>query len=233
MQSHPLLQLGKDFISLFYPNYCVGCSESLVRGEEIICTRCILEMPQTQSHEDSENPLLRRMSGRIPVAEVLAAFRFTKRGRIQKVLHALKYKNNPEIGIALGRFYGQKLKDSNKPLPFDLIIPVPLHDARLRKRGYNQSAKFAEGLAEKLNIPLGTDVVSRNVRTSTQTRKTKVERWENVARVFKVVSPPVVTGKHILLVDDVVTTGATIEACGSVLVQSGARLVSIACIAVA
>lgn len=226
-----LRTIVKDFISLFYPEFCLGCSNSLVRGEKLICTRCMLEMPQTNYHLRMDNPLKLRLSGRIPLRHALAFFRFTKRGRIQRILHALKYRNQPDIGVVLGRVYGKKLKDCG--YEFDLIVPVPLHRMRLRRRGYNQSEKFAEGLAEMLEIPAMKDVLIRLTKTETQTRKTKLKRWENVSSVFAVSNESSIRGRHVLLVDDVVTTGATLEACATVLVQSGCSDVSVASIAVA
>jgi ComF family protein len=228
----PLLRAAlRDFVALFFPDYCLGCSNTLVRGENLVCTRCMLEMPQTNFHVNPENPLKFRMAGRIPLIHALAFFRFTKRGRIQHILHALKYKNQPDVGIMLGKVYGQKLKEHD--LIFDLIIPVPLHATRLRKRGYNQSAKFAEGLSATLGIAWSDNVLFRAVKTATQTNKSKLGRWENVSEVFGCHNPSEVLNKHVLLVDDVVTTGATLEACASVLVDQGCRAVSIASIAVA
>jgi ComF family protein len=221
----------RDFISLFYPDYCLGCSNTLVRGEHMICTRCMLEMPQTNFDRFPDNPLKLRMSGRIPLVHALGFFKFNKRGRIQHILHALKYKNEPEVGIVLGRVYGQKLKEQN--LRFDLVIPVPLHPSRRRKRGYNQSAKFAEGLAEILAVPFSDDILQRQKRTETQTNKSRLKRWENVHDVFLVVDIEPVRNKHILLVDDVVTTGATLEACALALCEKGCGQISIASIAVA
>jgi ComF family protein len=221
----------RDFISLFFPDYCAGCFNSLVKGESLICTRCMLEMPQTHYHLQRENQLKLRLEGRVPLIHALGFYRFSKRGRIQHILHALKYKNQPELAVVLGRVYGQKLKEAE--FTFDLIIPVPLHATRLRKRGYNQSSKFAEGLSEILEIPFSEKVLVRSVKTDTQTRKTRLRRWENVSEVFVLTEPSPIRGKHVLLVDDVVTTGATIEACAAVLHNSGCRGVSIACIAVA
>jgi ComF family protein len=226
-----LSQALGDFVSLFFPDYCLGCSGSLVRGEKMICTRCMLEMPQTNYHYFPDNPLKLRMAGRIPLIHALSFFRFNKNGRIQHVLHALKYKNEPDVGVMLGRVYGEKLKDL--ALSFDLIVPVPLHPSRQRKRGYNQSAKFAQGLGESLEIPFREDVLIRSVKTATQTNKNKLKRWENVNDVFAIKDRGPIQSKHILLVDDVVTTGATLEACALVLTGHGCDRISIASIATA
>lgn len=223
-------ELFSDFVSLFFPNCCVACSDSLAKGEELVCTHCMLEMPQTSHHKEINNELQVRMSNRFEVTYAAALFKFAKSSRVQHILHALKYKNRPEVGVMLGKVLGQKIADAQIMKP-DIIIPVPLHSSRKRKRGYNQSAKFAEGLSVKLNIPFSDTIITRIVKTDTQTKKTKLNRWQNVSEVFHVKDPLAVKGKRILLVDDVVTTGATIEACAHILKQNGCVEINIACIA--
>ena len=221
-----------DFISLFFPKYCLACDNALVKGESMICTVCMLEMPQTDYHRWRENPLRNRLSYRIPVKHAMALFKFSKSGRVQHLLHQLKYRNHPEIGVTLGRIYGEKMKnESELPTNVDLIIPIPLHPARKRKRGYNQSAKFAEGLSETLEIPFTDELLERRIKTETQTRKSKLNRWENISGVFGLKNPALLEGKKILLVDDVITTGSTLEACSQVLIDQGCPQLSIACIA--
>jgi ComF family protein len=226
-------RLLRDFVSLFYPSYCYGCYGPLIKGEHLICSRCILSLPQTYFHLDPENSLKRRMFGRLPVAHALAFLRFTKSGRIQGLLHHLKYKNRPEIGVALGKVYASKILEAGFVPPFHVIVPVPLHPSRLRRRGYNQSAKFGEGLSDIFQIPVCEDILTRRIKTDTQTRKNKLERWENVAEVFEANTTAEIRDKHILLIDDVITTGATIDACGQALVRAGCSEISIAGIAVA
>jgi ComF family protein len=226
-----LIEILKDFASLFFPNYCLACNNTLVKGEEIVCTSCITEMPQTDYHLDRENALQIRMALRIPVVYAFAFFKFAKSSRVQRLLHNLKYKNHPEIGVTLGKVYGTRLIDSGLSSEFDLILPVPLHESRKRKRGYNQSAKFAEGLSEKLCIPFSDALLTRARNTQTQTRKTKLNRWQNVNDVFLLKDSASIKGKHILLVDDVITTGATIEACGQTLLDNGCGKLSIASLA--
>lgn len=225
------LDLCSDFLSLFYPNYCLGCSNSLFKGEEILCTRCIRELPKTGYSTEGTNAVMLRLSGRLPLKYGLAFLKFRKTGLVQYLLHQLKYNNHPEIGVRLGKLFGKELVESGKAKDFDLIVPVPLHTSRKRRRGYNQSAKFAEGLSYALNIPWNESISSRIVKTSTQTRKSKVERWENVKNVFAVERPDKITGARILLVDDVMTTGATLEACGNQLLQAGCLELSVACLA--
>ena len=233
MLKSTVVNIFNDFISLFYPDYCIACSNSLIKGEQLVCTKCIMEMPQTHFHLERNNPLRSRLSHRFPVDQGLAFLKFSKSGKVQHLLHSLKYKNQPEIGQALGRVYGNRIKSSVMESPFDVIVPVPLHKSKLRRRGYNQSTKFAEGLSESLNIPVVEDFLVRRTETQTQTRKSKLKRWENVSDVFEVQNPTQLTGKHILITDDVITTGATIEACGVALLNRLDCKISVACIAVA
>lgn len=150
---------------------------------------------------------------------------------MQRLLHELKYRQHPEVGVKLGKIYGKDLADAGLGQAFDLIVPVPLHPVRLRKRGYNQAAKFAEGISFALKVPMDESVSVRKANTSTQTSKTKLERWENVKDVFAIEPQANIAGKRILLVDDVMTTGATLEACGQHLIQHGCAELSVACIA--
>ncbi len=225
------LHLLEDFVTLFFPNHCLGCSNSLFKGEEILCTRCILDLPKTGYHEQIENTIKSRLIGRIPLMYAMAFLKFRKTGVVQHLLHQLKYNNHPEVGVRLGKLYGKDLVDAGFENRFDLIIPVPLHKSRKRRRGYNQSEKFAEGLSQLLQLPCDESIVERAVKTTTQTRKTKIERWENVKDVFQIKQPEKIIGKRILLVDDVITTGATLEACGQQLLNFGCTELSIACIA--
>ncbi|WP_286130579.1 ComF family protein [Solirubrum puertoriconensis] len=169
----------------------------------------------------------------MPVGHVLSYLRFLRRGRVQHLLHQLKYRGQSDIGTVLGRMYGQELATHGSLGTVDLIVPVPLHRRKLAKRGYNQADAFAEGLAASLQVPWSAHVLRRTSYTTTQTKKTRAERWENVANVFEVAEPAAVTGKHVLVVDDVLTTGATLEACAQKLLQAGAARVSIATIACA
>ncbi|AYB35463.1 ComF family protein [Chryseolinea soli] len=203
----------------------------MVKGEETICTNCMLEMAKTDDYLYQENALYKRLSLQMPLARAMALFKFSKNGRVQQVLHQLKYKNHPEIGVVLGRVYGERMIAGGLGQAFDLILPVPLHPARRRRRGYNQSAKFAEGLSEKLGIPFSDSTLERGIKTETQTRKSKLDRLENMKGVFQVNRRESLAGKRILLVDDVVTTGATLEACGQLLFKEGCSELSIACIA--
>src|SRR5690606_27660609 len=146
------------FIFLFYPDYCEGCGTALVKGEHVVCTGCILEMPRTHYHEDNYNPLMRKFHGRIPLVRALAFLKFRKKGIVQKMLQALKYRNRPEVGLVLGRVYAHVLDRAlSLHEEFDMIIPVPLHPSRQRQRGYNQSERWAEGLSSGLKLPVRSD----------------------------------------------------------------------------
>jgi len=221
----------EDFVSLFYPRYCRGCFNSLVKGEDLLCTQCLLEMPKSYYHLQQDNPFYMKFRGRLPVRHVMTLYKFVKEGRVQQVLHALKYKQQPELGEMLGRVYGQDLLEAQFKSSFDLIVPVPLHISRRRIRGYNQSEEFGKGLSSILEVPCDDTYMMRSSKTETQTHKTKLSRWENVSQIFHVVNAEAIAEKRVLLVDDVVTTGATLEACGRALVGAGCRELSIACIA--
>lgn len=225
------INLGKDFLSLFFPNYCLGCNQTLVKGEDTLCTYCLVELPKTHYHQQANNPIQNRLSARLPIKHAWAYLKFRKTGIVQHLLHQLKYRNHPEVGIRLGHAYGFDLVKAGYQNSFDLIIPVPLHPSRKQKRGYNQSAKFAEGLSDILKIPYDDDVSLRTISTSTQTKKNKLQRWENVESVFSIHHIDQIKEKRILLVDDVITTGATIEACGNHLLKNGCKELSVACIA--
>ncbi|MGC3948249.1 MAG: phosphoribosyltransferase family protein [Chryseolinea sp.] len=223
-------EVFSDFVSLFFPRPCLACGESLMKGEDTICTSCLLELPETDHHCHEQNPLLNRLSYRMPIRYGMAFYRFTKNGRIQHLLHQLKYKDQPEIGVRLGLAYGDKLRTVGI-YDFDLVVPVPLHISRLRKRGYNQAAKFGEGLSSRLMIPQADNALIRLHKTATQTKKSRVTRWENIAEAFQIAIPEMVMDRSILLVDDVITTGSTLEACVQALLTARPRDISVACIA--
>jgi ComF family protein len=220
-----------DFLALFYPRVCVACHASLIKGEEVLCTSCLTQLPKTAYHRNGDNPIRRRLAGRLPLQFASAFLKFRKGGLVQNLLHELKYNNRPEIGVRMGHLYGMELLDSGMGDEFDVIIPVPLHASRMRKRGYNQSAKFAEGLSDALKIGWQESISLRVNATNTQTKKGRADRWSNVKDAFSVATIDKVENKRVLLVDDVITTGATLEACGQHLIESGCASLSVACIA--
>ncbi len=222
-----------DFFALFYPNLCLVCDANLPPNQESICLPCQYHLPKTDFHLYKENAFSERFWGRLPLESGAAFYKFNKGGRTQHLIHRLKYENKQAVGVRMGQLYGSKLRESPFFAGIDLIIPVPLHARRFHERGYNQSELFARGLAEAMKVPSLPDGLERTLHTTTQTHKTRMERLRNVADAFVVKSKKKLEGKHILLVDDVITTGATLEACGQKLLEiSGTRL-SMATIAIA
>lgn len=222
-----------DFVSLFFPRYCMACNNILVKGEEVICLRCDYELPQTGSHKDPANFIAIKFYGKVQLTDAVACYRFSKEGSIQRLLHRLKYANKPVIGEYLGKKYGTELAESGFTDKYDLIVPVPLHRTRERRRGYNQSAVFATGLSEVLGIPCEHRLLVRTKKTTTQTRKSRTERWQNVENIFEVIHPGKITGKRVLIVDDVITTGATLESCALSLLKAGCASAGVAALAAA
>lgn len=215
---------AEDFVSLFFPELCCACGEHLVSNEHFVCTPCLYDLPYTNFHLQDDNPVARQFWGRIPVTSAFAYLYFHKQGKVQNIIHHLKYKNRPLLGNLLGEMCGRDLRRHNAVPSFDLIIPVPLHPERLRSRGYNQSLCIAQGLSVALQIPVGSQHLYRSRSTSTQTHKGRFERFENMTDVFRVDGADQLDGKHVLLVDDVITTGATLEACAMVLLDAAPGL---------
>ena len=225
------MALFDDLISLFYPRLCAGCNTSLVNGEDILCLHCLADLPRTNYHLFPENPVFQIFIGRVNITLASSFCRFDKGGRLQHLLHQLKYKGNSEVGIKMGILFGYDLIQSSSYQDIDAIIPVPLHPKKEKKRGYNQSAEICKGLSESMNRPVISGNLVREIHTSSQTRKGRFERWENVSGIFNVKNEASLIGKHLLLVDDVVTTGATLEACCEPLLKIPGVRVSIATLA--
>ena len=223
----------RDFVNLFFPSYCVSCQKVLAQGERWLCTTCLAALPQTNYHLAVDNPVAQKFYGRVPITYAMAFCTFRKGNKVQKLIYQLKYGNQPAIGEALGRHYGLILSRQRWDVKFEGIIPVPLHVRRLRQRGYNQSDYLAKGLAASLAIPWHDQCLKRTKDTLTQTVKDRIGRLQNLAQAFHVAESQVVQGKHLLLVDDVITTGTTLEACALALLEAGASEISIATIGVA
>ncbi len=222
-----------DFIALIFPELCQACGNSLLRNEELICTACTYDLPFTNFHLHTDNVVAKQLWGRVDVAMVYVLLYFTKGGNVQNIMHSFKYKNMPRIGNKLGSIAGTQLMQSEQAENIDIIIPVPLHPEKLRLRGYNQSAQFAQGLSDRLLKPVEIDNLIRLKHTDTQTKKSRFSRYENMKDVFKVNAPEKLEGKHVLLVDDIITTGSTIEACGIELLKVPGLKLSVAAIAYA
>ncbi len=189
------------------------CGKSLYGNEEIICLKCLIHLPETNSHLEDNNQVYQVFVGRIQLHHASAFCYYKKDSTIQKLIHQMKYHGYAHIGTFLGKLYGSKLIENPVYKNIDAIIPIPLHRKKQKKRGFNQAEKFADGLAESMNILVNTDIVTRLKESSTQTKKSRYNRWENVQEIFHVKNPELHKGKHLLLVDDVITTGATMEAC--------------------
>ncbi len=203
-----------DFFDLFYPNICLGCSRKLLRGEDVICFRCESELPQTRHWLQTDNSLMKRFWGRVALQGAASLYQFHKGNEVQHLLHELKYRGRQEVGEHLGKVLGNQLKQENSTIKnLDLIVPVPLHWKKLKTRGYNQCDSFAKGLSLALDVPWTSTALERKHENISQTKKKRYDRWGNVAEIFAVSDEEQLKGKHILLVDDVVTTGATSEAC--------------------
>ena len=221
------------FFNLLFPNVCVACGDALNANEEQICLQCLYYLPKTNFHDTPENEMEQRFWGKVPIKRAAALFYFNKESSVQAILHQLKYKGNKEIGEILGRQLGITLNRCADFQNIDVIVPVPLHRNKLRKRGYNQSEWIAKGIAQKWNKPLDTDNLFRAIENPTQTKKGLYERWENVNDIFKLKDNSAFQEKHVLLVDDVMTTGATLEACAKAVLQSQNAKVSAAALAIA
>lgn len=221
------------FLNLFFPNICEACGINLLNNEKIICTECLYNLPKTNFQKDKENPVSRLFWGKTYIENATAYYYFHKGSKFQDLIHKLKYNGKQEIGYILGLHLGTDLYDSELYKNIDYVVPVPLHPKREKKRGYNQSDSISKGIAEGLKIQTNTKFLYRNVATETQTKKSKEERWKNVENIFCVRHSKALEGKHILLVDDVITTGSTIEACANTILQIKDTKVSIACLAVA
>ena len=217
---------------LFYPRVCVLCRLALVKSERQLCTFCMRKLPKTRILNAARNPVFDIFRGRIPVRNAGAFLVFRSGGIARQLLHEIKYKDNRDLAVWLGELYAVELLETGME-PVDLIVPVPLHRQKQKQRGYNQSEAFASGIGEKWQIPVRTDLLLRKTFTQTQSRKSRWERWRNVQEVFVAGNSEQIKGKNILLVDDVVTTGATLEACARVLMGSGAERVDIHTIAFA
>ncbi len=223
----------QDIISLLFPQVCAACGTLLYRKEETVCLSCRHLLPVTGYETVPDNPLARVFWGRVKFEAVTACYFFSKKGKIQNLIHELKYRGNRDAGHFLGVQTGKSLLKTNWHKQIDCIVPVPLHPKRLRQRGFNQSEVLAQGINEVTGIKIIDDNLVRVLASATQTRKSRSARWENVKDIFAVKRPGELRGNHILLVDDVITTGSTIEACAMTLAQCGDINISVAAAACA
>ncbi len=220
-----------DFFDLLFPRSCALCKRPLFDSELSLCSICIEMLPVTSYHfRPSTNDLMYKIDGLTKVSCAMAYLKFTKRGKSQRILHEIKYRNNPDLALELGQLYGKVLAESGYRGRWDCIVPVPLHPLKQRRRGYNQSQKFGEGIGRLMGLRV-VNAMKRIRFTETQTNKTRLKRMDNVAGVFEVSDRPSIENKSILLVDDVMTTGATLIACSNVLLSNGAKKVDLVALA--
>jgi ComF family protein len=226
-----LRQAGTGITSLFFPLICPGCGNDLQTSDDQICISCFHRLPVTEFHRHTSNPVEKIFWGRVPIQSACSYLYFTTHSIVQHLMHELKYNGNKDVGIFLGKQMGHSLLETDRFSMIEAIIPLPLHPKREKQRGYNQAAAIAEGISEILGIEVINDTIIRNVETRTQTKKSRVERWENIDGKFSVLDPDRINGKQILLIDDVITTGATLESCARTILSAPAAGVSIATLA--
>ncbi len=220
-----------DFLNLVFPHYCEGCGSDNLNSEQFICLNCLTTLPATGFEKIDENTIEKIFYGRLNLQYATAGFYFTKQSLIQHLIHLLKYKSNKEAGFFLGKLLGQQLLASAKFNEVDAIIPLPLNAKKIILRGYNQAEIIAQGISEIYKKPVLNNVVDRVVYTTSQTKHSRVERWQNMKGIFEIKDVNAIINKHILLVDDIVTTGATLEACGNIILKNGCKALSIATVA--
>lgn len=223
----------KPIVDLLFPKVCYACLNLLQDNEDTICVDCRHDLPVTNFHFDDDDTVKKVLYGRANIENGTALFRFEKKGLVQQLIHGLKYKGYETIGYSLGNWLGGELKTLDAYKTVDIVIPVPLHKKKLKKRGYNQVAKFGQQIAEALDADYIDDVLIKVTNTQSQTIKNRLARWNNTNELFTVNNTTSIENKHILLVDDIITTGATLEACISVLNQAKNIKISIATIAIA
>jgi len=232
-----LKELGAGIAHLFYPGLCEGCNKPLLAGEEVLCISCAVQLPETAYASIADNETANRFAGRVPFLYASSLAWFTDDGLLQHLLHGLKYRGKKEIGSYLGGLLGAQIQRGLSllpgSLPVDLVIPVPLHKAKLAHRGYNQSLLIAEGISSILGIQASDNILIRTRNTESQTNKSRAERINNMEAAFELRAGSRLTGKHILICDDVLTTGATLEACALALAADSTIKISLASVGIA
>ena len=221
-----------DFLNLLYPKLCNACESSLKSNERILCTSCLHAIPVADHHLEKDNPVEKIFYGRVPVENATALLLFEKKGMVQKLIHNLKYRGHEEIGSFLGGWLGSELQQIPEWQEITMVIPVPLHKKKLKIRGYNQVAGFGEELAKALKVPYRDDILLKVNATQTQTLKKRLARWGSIDETLVLDNTSTLENAHVLLVDDLVTTGATLEACAQKLLKIPQLKISIATMAV-
>lgn len=222
----------KNLLNLFFPKICSACNSQLSDNEIQICTNCRYELPLTNFHDDPENMVHKRLYGRVQLEQATALLHFSKKGIVQGLMHNLKYRGQESIGQFLGEWLGEELKHVEAYKAVDVVIPVPLHKAKLKSRGYNQVDKFGIALANALEADYNASVLVKTTNTKTQVFKDRIKRQEHQSSNFKIVDYSILEHKHLLLVDDIVTTGATVEDCANQLQRIKGITLSLATMAI-
>ncbi|WP_233702678.1 ComF family protein [Hyunsoonleella flava] len=223
----------KSVINLLFPKVCYACSNYLSDNEATICINCRHDLPVTEFHFNDDDTVKKVLRGRAKIEHATALFRFEKKGPVQQLIHGLKYRGYEPIGELLGDWLGGELSEVEAYQTIDMVIPVPMHPKKLKKRGYNQVAKFGQQIAKALHAEYVDDVLVKISNTKSQTTKGRLARWNNSNEIFAVKNIIKIENKHVLLVDDIITTGATLEACSSALSQAKVIKISIATMAIA
>lgn len=215
-----LTKVLNDISNVLVPEVCFGCNAHLSGGEHLLCTPCRNDLPLTEYTFNVENPVDRIFYGRINIKKANSFLFFTENGVVQRLLHHLKYKNQEKIGVFLGDWFGQTIKENAFIDQIDLVIPVPLHPKKKRQRGYNQVSLFGMRLAQHLGAEYAENILFKTSNTKTQTKKSRIGRWYDDRSLYAISNPDLIHGKSVLLVDDIITTGATIEMCAKALSES-------------
>ncbi len=227
-----LSNILNDVNSLLFPRLCFGCNVRLYRGEQVLCTFCRNQLPLTEYSFNEENAVDRIFYGRTDIKKASSFLYYNDHGIVKNIIHQLKYRKQEQLGEFLGNWYGQMITESSELSDVDTVIPVPLHPKKLRKRGYNQVDLFGKSLAGHLSANYVHDALIKTENTKTQTRKQRSNRLKRDDILYRLKDPMLLKNKHVLLVDDVITTGATMEACANALLEAPEVVIYVASMAV-
>ncbi len=222
-----LKEIKDSLLHLLFPHICAGCGSDLLSRESVLCMRCMHALPETNFEHYAGNPVEKIFWGRLPLYSATARFYFNRESLVQHLMHRFKYKGHKDLGLQLGKLMGEQMKKTNR-FDADALIPLPLFPAKEKRRGYNQATVLCEGISEITGIPVLDKVITRPQHTETQTKKGRIGRWKNIEGKFLLTKPELVSNRRILLVDDVITTGATLESCGSELLRAGTISLAVA-----
>jgi len=221
----------RDLIELLFPNHCQNCERSLFKHEKTVCTHCKIKLPKTIHSKEEDEKIKNLLWGPHSIIEVITLYQFEKNTSVQLLLHKLKYKGKKSIGIFFGQELAKEIQNKDINTPIDLIIPVPLHAKKVKKRGYNQTDIIAQGIEQELGLPIDNKLLKRVKHTTSQTSKSVFDRWKNVSNSFELNHPEKLCNKHIILIDDVITTGATLRSCIEALAKVDNIKISVGIIA--